>query len=194
MLLQAPPNPLWQANYKSMSAAQLVTELQRMAKNPHHYDACARRKAFIVDELVLRDHRPTRPIILMEADQARETNMGLTIVDGPTIALGESLSDGVDCTGGTIVRITVPKEYTPANMTFQSSSNGDLYNDLYDATGDEVTMVAKPDTTIIIEAPWARSLGFIKFRSGTRSAPVLQTKDTVLFGVALETRDAGTDA
>jgi hypothetical protein len=112
--------------------------------------------------------------------------MALQIVDGPTIQQGESLSDGVDCSGGNIVRITVPQEFTQANLTFQSSSNGDLYNDLYDAKGNEITMVAKPDTTIIIEAPWARSLGWLKFRSGTRSAPVEQTKDTVLFAVAIE--------
>ena len=48
--------------------------------------------------------------------------MALTIVDGPTIPQNESLSDGVDCTAGTIVRITVPKEFTTANMTFQSST------------------------------------------------------------------------
>lgn len=113
--------------------------------------------------------------------------MGLTIVDGPTIPHNESLSDGADISGGTIVRLTVPMEFTPANLTFQSSSNGDLYNDLYDASGQEVTMVAKPDTTIIIEAPWAASLGWIKIRSGTRSNPVEQTRDACKFGIAVET-------
>ena len=116
--------------------------------------------------------------------------MGLNIVDGPTIPLNESLSDGADVSGGTIVRITVPQEFTPANLTFQSSSNGDLYNDLYDAHGLEVTMVAKPDTTIIIAAPWARTLGWIKIRSGSRSAPVAQVKDEVKFGIAVEVHDA----
>ena len=48
-------------------------------------------------------------------------------------------------------------------------------------------MVAKPDTTIIVKAEWARSLGFIKIRSGTRVAPVAQTKDACKFGIALET-------
>ena len=113
--------------------------------------------------------------------------MALTIVDGPTIPLNESLSDGADISAGTIVRITVPMEFTPANLTFQSSSNGDLYNDLYDAEGEEVTMVAKPDTTIIIAAPWARTLGWIKIRSGTRSHPVKQTRDECKFGIAVET-------
>lgn len=117
--------------------------------------------------------------------------MSLNIVDGPTIPHNESLSDGADCSGGNIVRITVPQEFTPANLTFQSSSNGDLYNDLYDAHGQEVTMVAKGDTTIIIEAPWARALGWIKIRSGTRKAPVNQTRDACKFAIALETGAAG---
>jgi hypothetical protein len=116
--------------------------------------------------------------------------MVLVIVDGPTIPLNESLSDGVDCTGGSIVRITVPQEFTPSNLTFQASSNGDLYNDLYDAKGDEITLVAKPDTTIIIAASWTRAIGWIKFRSGTRSHPVAQTRDTCKFAIAVETGDA----
>lgn len=120
--------------------------------------------------------------------------MSLTIVDGPTIPQNESLSDGADCTGGTIVRITVPQEFTKANLTFQSSSDGNLYNDLYDASGQEITMVAKPDTTIIIAAQWARSLGWLKFRSGTRDAPVKQTKDAVKFAIAVEVLDAGAAA
>jgi hypothetical protein len=117
--------------------------------------------------------------------------MALTIVDGPTIPLNESLSDGADCSAGTIVRITVPQEFTKANLTFQSSSDGNLYNDLYDASGNEITMVANPDTTIIVAAPWARSLGWLKFRSGTRDAPVQQTKDVVKFGIAVEVPDVG---
>ena len=116
--------------------------------------------------------------------------MALTIVDGPTIPLNESLSDGVDCSAGTIVRITVPQEYTPANLTFQVSSNGDLYNDLYDSDGEEVTLVVKPDSTVIVPASWARSIGWIKFRSGTRDAPVKQKRDEVKFAIAVETDEA----
>jgi hypothetical protein len=111
--------------------------------------------------------------------------MGLQIVDGPTIQQGESLSDAADVSGGSIVRITVPQEFTQANLTFQSSSDGGLYNDLYDAEGNEITMVAKPDTTIIVKAAWARALGWIKIRSGTRRAPVEQRVTTKL-GIAYE--------
>jgi hypothetical protein len=112
--------------------------------------------------------------------------MPLTIVDGPTIAQGESLSDGADCTGGSIVRITIPQEFTPANLTFQASSDGGFYNDLYDPDGKEVTLAVKPDTTVVVSAHWTRSIGFIKFRSGTRSNPVSQ-KTACKFAVAVET-------
>ena len=112
--------------------------------------------------------------------------MPLTIIDGPTINLGKSLSDGVDCSAGTIVRITVPQEFTPANLTFQVSSDGNLYNDLFTASGEEVTVVAKPDTGIVISEHWAKSINFVKFRSGSRSHPVEQEEDCK-FAIAVET-------
>lgn len=116
--------------------------------------------------------------------------MALTIIDGPTIPHNESLSNGVDCTGGHIVRITVPQEFTDANLTFQASSNGESYNDLYDAEGMEITLPVEADTTVIIAAEWTRSIGWIKFRSGTRGAPVAQTKDACKFAIAVQTPDA----
>jgi hypothetical protein len=112
--------------------------------------------------------------------------MPLTIVDGPTIAAGESLSDGADCSAGTIVRITVPQEYTAANMTFQVSSDGNLYNDLYTADGGEITLVAKANTGIVVHEAWTKSIKFIKFRSGTRGHPVVQ-REACKFAVAVET-------
>ena len=115
--------------------------------------------------------------------------MPLTILDGPTIAEGESLSDGIDCSGGDIVRITVPQEFTEANLTFQVSSDGNLYNDLYNAEGDEITVTANPDTSIVIAERWGRVFGFIKLRSGTRASPVEQETECK-FAIAIETADA----
>jgi hypothetical protein len=112
--------------------------------------------------------------------------MPLAIVDGPVIKKGESLSDGADCSGGTIVRITVPQEMTPANLTFQVSSDGNFYNDLYGADGEEVTMVARPNTGIVVSERWTRSIAFIKFRLGTREHPVAQLKEDCRFGIAVE--------
>jgi len=113
----------------------------------------------------------------------------LNIVDGPTIAAGESLSDGADCSAGTIVRITVPQEFTAANLTFQVSTDGNFYNDLYTARGEEITVAAKPNTAIVVHEMWTRSINFIKFRSGTRSHPVEQKVDC-RFAVAVDTEAA----
>jgi hypothetical protein len=118
--------------------------------------------------------------------------MPITIVDGPTIAHGESLSDAADCSAGNIVRITVPQEFTPANLTFQVSSDGNLFNDLFDSKGAEVTVVAKPNTSILISEAWGRSINFVKFRSGSRDHPVVQSRDECKFGIAIETSGAMT--
>jgi hypothetical protein len=112
--------------------------------------------------------------------------MPLAIVDGPTILKDESLSDGVDCSAGTIVRITVPQEFTDANLTFQVSTDGNYYNDLYSSDGQEITIAPEPDTAIVVSEIWTRSIAFIKFRSGTRSHPVEQAEDCK-FAIAIET-------
>jgi hypothetical protein len=112
--------------------------------------------------------------------------MGLIIVDGPTIQQGESLSEGADCSAGTIVRITVPQEFTDANLTFQASSDGNFYNDLYNDRQEEITLEVKPDTTVVVSAAWTRTVAFIKIRSGTRAHPVEQ-RETTRFGIAVET-------
>lgn len=112
--------------------------------------------------------------------------MPLTIVDGPTIAAGESLSDGVDCSAGEIVRITVPQEFTEANLTFQVSSDGNFYNDLYSDEGEEITITAQPDSGIVVGGLWVRSIAYLKLRSGTRDHPVEQEVDCK-FAVAVKT-------
>jgi hypothetical protein len=116
--------------------------------------------------------------------------MPLVVVDGPTIAKGESLSDGADCSAGTIVRITVPKEYNdgdmPNQMTFQVSSDGNLFNDLFDDEGHEIAITARANTGIVIDRSWARTVAFIKLRSGTRDAPVLQ-KEACKLAIAIST-------
>ena len=61
---------LWQAKYKSMTSPQLVAELAKIAKNPHHYDNRIERKASIATELALRVRAPEVPasIIVLESD------------------------------------------------------------------------------------------------------------------------------
>ena len=48
--------------------------------------------------------------------------MAIEVLQGPVISAGESLSDGLDCTGGRIIKITFPHDWTYADLTFQTSS------------------------------------------------------------------------
>jgi hypothetical protein len=61
--------------------------------------------------------------------------MPLQVINGPVIAAGESLSEGVDLAGGQLVRITAPADWDGSNLSFQISSDGNGYNDLYTARG-----------------------------------------------------------
>jgi hypothetical protein len=115
--------------------------------------------------------------------------MGLQIVDGPTIAAGQSLSDGADCSAGGIVRFTIPQEFTKANLTFQVSTDGNFYNDVFDVHGKEIMVAAEPNSAIIIHELWTKSVNFIKFRSGSRNHPVLQKVDC-RFAIAINTEEA----
>jgi hypothetical protein len=115
--------------------------------------------------------------------------MALTVISGPIMQPGESLSEGVDCSGGNAVRITMPAAWTPANLTFAISTDGGGYNDLFDAEGKEVTMVVVPGSAVHIAAEWATFWNFIKFRSGTRSHPVKQETQRD-FAITLMTPDA----
>ena len=121
--------------------------------------------------------------------------MTLQIIDGPHFQAGESLSDGIDISAGNIVRITTDGGWTNANMTFQISTDGASgYNDLYDAEGNEITIVVRGDNSaIMIKDPWSRYINFIKFRSGTSKHPVPQ-EAARLFAVAVEIIDPITGA
>jgi hypothetical protein len=112
--------------------------------------------------------------------------MPFAVVDGPTIKKGQSLSDGANCSAGSILRITVPQEYTQANMTFMVSTDGKFFNDLYDAEGNVIEIVANPDSSIVLKEEWVRFIPHIKIRSGTRDAPVDQEQDCK-FAIALHT-------
>ncbi|HVG50928.1 MAG TPA: hypothetical protein VM867_04770 [Xanthobacteraceae bacterium] len=116
--------------------------------------------------------------------------MTLQIINGPAIQAGESLSEGVDISAGTMVRITTPGGWTNANLTFQISTDGvSGYNDLYDAEGNEITIVTRGDNSaIVIRDPWSQFINFIKFRSGTAKNPVPQ-KEGRLFAVAVNVTD-----
>ena len=119
--------------------------------------------------------------------------MPLQVLNGPIIRAGESLSDGLDFSAGKIVRLTMPVNWASAPLTFQISTDGEGYNDLYHLqvvagsySGYEVTLNAVvPGIGLILPTDFGKGANFVKFRSGTRSLPIIQSADRE-FAVAIE--------
>src|SRR5262245_3630982 len=107
--------------------------------------------------------------------------MPLTVVNGPTIGAGQTLSDVVDCTGGQLVRITMPSDWTPAMLSFQLSSDDIGYNDLYDIHGKLVAIEVIPGSAVLVPELLGNAAAFLKFRS---SAPQAEQRT---FAVAIKT-------
>jgi hypothetical protein len=117
--------------------------------------------------------------------------MALTVVIGPTIQAGESLSDGLDLTAGDLLRLTMPLEWDDAPLTFQISTDGVNYNDCYHIDGYEVVVpVVVPRSAVIVPLDVGKAIAWIKFRSGTGSDPVVQS-EVRTFAVAISTYVGG---
>jgi hypothetical protein len=110
--------------------------------------------------------------------------MTLRVITGPVIEQGEALSDPIDVSGGALVRLTMPAEWLSAPLTFQISSDGEGYNDMYDFQGEEVAIPVQPGVGIVIPRDALAGVGFIRFRSGTSSQEVAQPERRE-FSVAL---------
>lgn len=119
--------------------------------------------------------------------------MPLTWINGPIIAAGESLSEGLDVSGGTLVRITMPKVWTDAVLSFQISTDGDAYNDLYSYQHGEVAVPVTAGSALLLPPDLMRGIGFIKFRSGPSGNPRPQPEQRN-FAVTIETAAAATAA
>jgi hypothetical protein len=103
--------------------------------------------------------------------------MPMQVLNGPTIQAGESLSDAVDCSGGSLVRITMPPAWDQAPLTFEFSTDGVFFNDMFDLKGFAVTVEHVVEGSgVIIPSDIGRAIAFLKFRSGSRGNPVEQSE------------------
>lgn len=97
-----------------------------------------------------------------------------------TIAGGASLSDAIDMQSCTSMRMMISPPWATANLTFQNSDdNGDTYGNLYDESGNEVTITvpaasATLPITIRMSAGDWWSWRYLKIRSGTSGTAVNQ--------------------
>jgi hypothetical protein len=116
--------------------------------------------------------------------------MPLVVLMGPVISAGESMSDALDCSAGEIVKLTMPHDWTFADITFATSSDGVGYNDLMHTNGLEVSSAVFAGTAVI---GLGLVRGFLKIRSGSRDRPVVQTARRE-FAIAIDTGAASAPA
>src|SRR5262245_40482065 len=102
--------------------------------------------------------------------------MPMTVLDGPVIQAGQSLSAALDVSAGQIMRIIMPPAWDGANLTFQSSPDGVTFYDLRGVNGQELTLAVVPGSVVALSSvtdylkEW-----HIKIRSGSAAAPVVQS-------------------
>lgn len=98
-----------------------------------------------------------------------------------TITNGTSLSAAIDLGAATLFGIQLPAAWTTANLTFQGSTDGATYANLYDSNGSEVTVTAAASQFIVMAVPpqWI-GLRYLKIRSGTSGTAVNQAADRTL--------------
>jgi hypothetical protein len=91
-----------------------------------------------------------------------------------TIALDASLSPAVGLGELNPVAIDASAAWTAAVMTFQGSIDGGTYFDIYDAYGNEYSVVITAGKKINIDYRMFLACNYIKLRSGTTASAVTQ--------------------
>jgi hypothetical protein len=114
----------------------------------------------------------------------------LKVLNGPFIQAGESLSDGIDCSEGQLVRITMPPTWGGEDgITFQFSTDGLFYNEMYGIDGYAVSIkTVVPGAGVIIPGEIGKAIAWLKIRSGTEGNPVTQ-EETRNFAVTVLVQD-----
>lgn len=82
----------------------------------------------------------------------------------------------------------MPLVWTGANLSFQISTDGVDYNDLYHSHGREVVIPVVPGAAVVVTylGDVLKAFAHLKMRSGTRRWPVPQ-EDRRQFAVAINT-------
>jgi hypothetical protein len=77
--------------------------------------------------------------------------------------------------------------WTPANLTFQISTDGTFYNDLFRPDGEEVMMNMEPGAAVVVGhlGEYLKAIAHLKIRSGSRDHPVVQ-KEKRDFAVTID--------
>jgi hypothetical protein len=95
-------------------------------------------------------------------------------IQSVVIAEDESLSTAVRLGGDIPVELIMPAAWTAAALTFQTSSDGVTYQDLYTDAAAEVTVQAAAARNIKLNPETFTGINYLKIRSGTSGTPVAQ--------------------
>jgi len=99
---------------------------------------------------------------------------------GVTISNGTSLSEAENLRGYVPYGIEMPSVWTAADLTFQVSTDGTNWLNLYDDTGEYTLSAAASRAIGFPGANVFTGFQYIKVRSGTSGTPVNQIADRVI--------------
>lgn len=101
-----------------------------------------------------------------------------------TFAAGQSVSDAQNLNQRVLLELWMPAAWTAAGLTLQQSRDGATgWSDVYDQDGGEVTLQAAAGRCIKLRPNTLLGAGFVRLRSGTGAAPVVQAVQRVITGV-----------
>jgi len=97
-----------------------------------------------------------------------------------TIPAGQTLSGSVDLTSGSLAMVVGPSDWSPANISFQVSSDNTIWADLFDLAGVEVIKPIRVNSAVILDPTLSQAVNYLRVRSGPRDNPIPQAADRVL--------------
>ena len=101
--------------------------------------------------------------------------MSDTVTQTAVIAQSASLSGAIAIGEKVAIGILMPAAWDAANLTFQASVDGVNFSNVYDSSGNELTVTAAAGRYIELDPSVFVGINQIKLRSGTSGSPVNQT-------------------
>jgi hypothetical protein len=97
-----------------------------------------------------------------------------------TIRAGQSLSDAANLVTGAVAMLYAPPDWSPANVSFQVSADGNSFSDLFDTDGVEIVKAIRVGSAVVVDQSLTQAVNYLKIRSGPRNNPVAQEADRVI--------------
>lgn len=127
-------------------------------------------------DVIITISTPDGNTAISEAGAFTYTGVVSPNLTGVTIPRGGSLSPALDCTQKHPLLVFMPDGWESAVLSFCISIDDVEYFDLFQAN-TEVFVNVTPHTATVVPPEWFMVGCYVKFRSGTTKAPVVQDDD-----------------